>query len=884
MRIERIQVDAFGTLRDFDSGVDPLGSLVVVLGPNEAGKSTLFGFLTTMLYGFQPASRDRNPHVPWGADEAGGAIRLRTSEETCIGVERRLRSTPVGSLVRGDVETSIRNQPLPWVDHVPRSVFRQVFAVTLAELAGLDDETWARIQDRVLGSMGASDLASPRDVIDVLEREAGEIWRPNRRGNQRLRALQAESREMRARRSTARERDRRVRAIVEERESVEQRLRDVRAEAHHDRAVVDRMQELLPLKRQLDLVHKLRREGGPREVLAGLPVDPRRESERLAVEVQRLRREIDRLEEELGEPEAAVAAFGEEARAILDAQESIGAFLAGDLTGRERASRLREQEQTARDLERAIAAGADRLLTRPLDEEGSRAVAGLSIDLLRDRVERYGDPGDEPPPAPPPQAPPTTPAARHASTGLAAMGAALLAAGLLTDSVVLAAVGAATLAAGMALGLRPRRKERTVSADGGGGASSRPALLADVVDMLRGVPVRAELLDPPGAPLVQGLEQMQKDLADRGRVDEEVADLRQLVESRAEEAKRLARLLDRPAPSDVEAFAGELQTAIREAQRARDRAETSQREMLRLRRARDGAVADVLAVEKRLTDLTDRIRRTVPDASTNALDEVERRLRSHQRADRIEEELVQAHPDLTDLQGRIRAMEAEGVAWTVDDTELAERKGRLESAAATIEELVGRSRALEKDAEHLREMETVDAVDSEMMSLQEEEARLVEERDRKWVLAQLIREADQAFREEHQPDLLKRASAYLARLTRGRYDRLLVDERSGGDLFQLLGPDLPAPVALASPISTGTLEQAYLSLRLAIVDHLDQDRERLPLFIDEAFVNWDARRRDQGLEVLAEVSSSRQVFAFTCHPAMASRLEEHGARVIRLGR
>ena len=157
------------------------------------------------------------------------------------------------------------------------------------------------------------------------------------------------------------------------------------------------------------------------------------------------------------------------------------------------------------------------------------------------------------------------------------------------------------------------------------------------------------------------------------------------------------------------------------------------------------------------------------------------------------------------------------------------------------------------------------------------------QRDRAWLVAQLLREADRRFREEHQPDLLRRASVYLERLTGGRYTRILVDELGEGDLFRLVGPGLPQPVPLARPISTGTLEQAYLSLRLAIVDHLDRERERLPLFIDEALVNWDPTRRDRGLDVLAELSESRQLFAFTCHPELAARLESRGARVLRLG-
>jgi uncharacterized protein YhaN len=56
------------------------------------------------------------------------------------------------------------------------------------------------------------------------------------------------------------------------------------------------------------------------------------------------------------------------------------------------------------------------------------------------------------------------------------------------------------------------------------------------------------------------------------------------------------------------------------------------------------------------------------------------------------------------------------------------------------------------------------------------------------------------------------------------------------------------------------------------------------LFIDEAFANWDAHRRDRGFDVLRELSKTRQVFAFTCHPHMAEHLEERGAQVLSLTR
>lgn len=79
---------------------------------------------------------------------------------------------------------------------------------------------------------------------------------------------------------------------------------------------------------------------------------------------------------------------------------------------------------------------------------------------------------------------------------------------------------------------------------------------------------------------------------------------------------------------------------------------------------------------------------------------------------------------------------------------------------------------------------------------------------------------------------------------------------------------------VGEPLSQGTRDQIYLAVRLAIVEHLDEGQERLPLFLDEVFVNWDAFRRGCGYDVLRETARRRQVFLFTCHPWLAAELEE----------
>ena len=86
----------------------------------------------------------------------------------------------------------------------------------------------------------------------------------------------------------------------------------------------------------------------------------------------------------------------------------------------------------------------------------------------------------------------------------------------------------------------------------------------------------------------------------------------------------------------------------------------------------------------------------------------------------------------------------------------------------------------------------------------------------------------------------------------------------------------------AGSLSTGAREQLYLATRLSIVSQLDHDRERLPMFIDEALVNWDAARRNRGFQLLRELSQTRQVFVMTCHERWAEELTKVGAHRIDL--
>ena len=80
------------------------------------------------------------------------------------------------------------------------------------------------------------------------------------------------------------------------------------------------------------------------------------------------------------------------------------------------------------------------------------------------------------------------------------------------------------------------------------------------------------------------------------------------------------------------------------------------------------------------------------------------------------------------------------------------------------------------------------------------------------------------------------------------------------------------PVAVGAPLSQGTLDQIFLCLRLGLLDHLDEERERLPLALDDTLLRMDDQRRRAVYALLADIAPVRQVFLLTCHSALADEV------------
>ena len=213
MRFDRISIDGFGRLEGVtleDLGAAPI---VVVLGDNEAGKSTLFEALVTLLYGFDPASPERHPARPWTGAPMRMRARIVEDDGSTFELVRETGRRAGGFRIDGDGEHDLGNGPLPAVEKLERGFYRELFALTVDDLAGLGAKTWIEIESRLLEGGGSRRLESSAAVLEALRRDADRLWRPDRRGKPRSREIERDLARCQDERRQAGERSDRARTL-----------------------------------------------------------------------------------------------------------------------------------------------------------------------------------------------------------------------------------------------------------------------------------------------------------------------------------------------------------------------------------------------------------------------------------------------------------------------------------------------------------------------------------------------------------------------------------------------------------------------------------------------------------------------------------------------
>lgn len=124
----------------------------------------------------------------------------------------------------------------------------------------------------------------------------------------------------------------------------------------------------------------------------------------------------------------------------------------------------------------------------------------------------------------------------------------------------------------------------------------------------------------------------------------------------------------------------------------------------------------------------------------------------------------------------------------------------------------------------------------------------------------LLTDAQKRYETGKRPAVLKQANTFLEKMTNGKYSLSVSDDGRDVELI-----DVAHNRKSAKLWSSGTGDQVYLAIRLAMALAFGKQVEPLPVVLDDIFVRFDEERQRQTLRFLMELGKEQQIFLFTCH-------------------
>lgn len=386
MRIDGWSIGAFGPIDQWTVSDLAENDVVVVLGPNESGKSALFEFFASALFGFSPATAEAHHYRPWDGRFLDGRLDVALGDGERIRIARRLTSRPEGRIIHARSEDRLANRPISSVGLMTRDVFKNVYALTQEEALGLDSRAWQHVQDRVLGGSSYDFLRPSREVVSALDTERRRLWRPDRRGRPQAREIAARIRGMRDDLREAAQRRAQIEAADERLRGIAAELADNTRKLQRIELALERDATLAPLIGRVERMGQLNAQADdllPEDVL------PDDIPNRRAALVERLEELTEARETHLREIEAreSVIEIDEPTGRLLEAREAIerqDRELALARADQDRIDSMNAELHRRGGAQREVAVRA--LISEIVDSDASDAILGLSVAELRGRL------------------------------------------------------------------------------------------------------------------------------------------------------------------------------------------------------------------------------------------------------------------------------------------------------------------------------------------------------------------------------------------------------------------------------------------------------------------------------------------------------------------
>ncbi|MEI3607102.1 AAA family ATPase [Pseudogracilibacillus sp. SE30717A] len=210
----------------------------------------------------------------------------------------------------------------------------------------------------------------------------------------------------------------------------------------------------------------------------------------------------------------------------------------------------------------------------------------------------------------------------------------------------------------------------------------------------------------------------------------------------------------------------------------------------------------------------------------------------------------------------------EGINQEEIDRKVTSLKEEINDCQTTISDLNKQLAAVEMMIKQMEKSENNSKAAFTYQMEKDKLNKLAEE----WAISQIaqtaLMKAKDSYQKKHLTEVIRLTSEFFCTLTNGKYEK--VHAPTGSKLFQVEANNYIRYTV--DELSQGTIDQLYVSLRLAI-SKVMSDKYVIPLMIDDAFVNFDDQRTDQIIKIIKAFAKEQQILFFTCKQEIARKLE-----------
>ena len=175
---------------------------------------------------------------------------------------------------------------------------------------------------------------------------------------------------------------------------------------------------------------------------------------------------------------------------------------------------------------------------------------------------------------------------------------------------------------------------------------------------------------------------------------------------------------------------------------------------------------------------------------------------------------------------------------------------------------------LENDTKHVNEkIENLAKIEESLQSAEEEKTELLSLAKSYNIAKECMEKAYEQMKNNISPRFTQNLCDIISKVSNGRYKNVVLTDDEGLNVEIQNGSYVPA-----YRLSTGTIDQMYLSLRLSALNEISG--ESLPIILDEAFAYFDDERLANVIRYFKANFESSQIILFTCSKREIDILEK----------